>query len=269
MAHMLACLPPTQVITANMSIHEGLSNVLTKSERVEGEVLQEWLAHVQVGGYTALMFHRVLLLCARLGHMHGPPSLNTRSVAALLWGSPHLPTRPPTPAMCRCPTACATGCCWGSCPGRCCWSSRCAVSRIWRWLPPAASGSWRAPLRPRCLRPRPAAAAFDCAHCGIAGAHTPSQQPKIITALNTEVFVSLVCVRTGAARCCLLATGCAFRVSCCRQLLLLPSEWRGWCCPLLGTQKRREGVMLCVLYHQYDESLPKSVALLKFAPCGE
>lgn len=35
-------------ITLNKGIHEGLSSVLTAEERVEGEVLSKWLAHVQV-----------------------------------------------------------------------------------------------------------------------------------------------------------------------------------------------------------------------------
>lgn len=37
-----------EVVEYNQNIHEGLSNYLTKEERVEGDALQEWLSHVQV-----------------------------------------------------------------------------------------------------------------------------------------------------------------------------------------------------------------------------
>jgi hypothetical protein len=36
------------VISANKGIHEGLSALLTKHERVEGEALDRWLEHVVV-----------------------------------------------------------------------------------------------------------------------------------------------------------------------------------------------------------------------------
>ena len=36
------------VISANKGIHEGLSALLTKQERVEGEALDRWLQHVVV-----------------------------------------------------------------------------------------------------------------------------------------------------------------------------------------------------------------------------
>lgn len=36
------------VISANKGIHEGLSALLTKQERVEGEALERWLQHVVV-----------------------------------------------------------------------------------------------------------------------------------------------------------------------------------------------------------------------------
>ncbi len=36
------------VVTCNKALHEGLSALLTKEERVEGEVLLQWLEHVQV-----------------------------------------------------------------------------------------------------------------------------------------------------------------------------------------------------------------------------
>jgi hypothetical protein len=36
------------VIAANKGIHDGLSTLLTKQERVEGEALQRWLEHVTV-----------------------------------------------------------------------------------------------------------------------------------------------------------------------------------------------------------------------------
>lgn len=36
------------VVLSNKSLHEGLSRLLTKDERLEGEKLQEWLQHVQV-----------------------------------------------------------------------------------------------------------------------------------------------------------------------------------------------------------------------------
>lgn len=38
------------VISANKGIHEGLSALLTKQERVEGEALDRWLQHVVVSG---------------------------------------------------------------------------------------------------------------------------------------------------------------------------------------------------------------------------
>lgn len=40
------------VISANKGIHEGLSALLTKQERVEGEALERWLQHVVVS-YSA------------------------------------------------------------------------------------------------------------------------------------------------------------------------------------------------------------------------
>lgn len=36
------------VISANKGIHEGLSALLVKHERVEGEALERWLQHVVV-----------------------------------------------------------------------------------------------------------------------------------------------------------------------------------------------------------------------------
>lgn len=38
------------VISANKGIHEGLSALLVKQERVEGEALDRWLQHVVVSG---------------------------------------------------------------------------------------------------------------------------------------------------------------------------------------------------------------------------
>lgn len=40
------------VISSNKGIHEGLSALLTKQERVEGEALERWLQHVVVSGKT-------------------------------------------------------------------------------------------------------------------------------------------------------------------------------------------------------------------------
>jgi hypothetical protein len=36
------------VISANKGIHDGLSSLLTKQERVEGDVLARWLENVEV-----------------------------------------------------------------------------------------------------------------------------------------------------------------------------------------------------------------------------
>jgi hypothetical protein len=38
------------VISANKSIHDGLSSLLTKQERVEGDALARWLENVEVSG---------------------------------------------------------------------------------------------------------------------------------------------------------------------------------------------------------------------------
>ena len=35
-------------ITTNRNIHEGLSHVLVKQERIEGEPLQKWLSHIEI-----------------------------------------------------------------------------------------------------------------------------------------------------------------------------------------------------------------------------
>ncbi|CAD7702088.1 unnamed protein product [Ostreobium quekettii] len=36
------------VVTTNRNIHEGLSHVLSKEERIEGESLQKWLSHIEI-----------------------------------------------------------------------------------------------------------------------------------------------------------------------------------------------------------------------------
>lgn len=38
----------SDVISANRNIHEGLSNVLEKEERIEGETLKKWLSHIDI-----------------------------------------------------------------------------------------------------------------------------------------------------------------------------------------------------------------------------
>ncbi len=50
------------VISANKGIHEGLSALLTKQERVEGEALERWLQHVVVSGPLYCYGH-VMLMC--------------------------------------------------------------------------------------------------------------------------------------------------------------------------------------------------------------
>lgn len=49
------------VISANKGIHEGLSALLTKQERVEGQALERWLQHVVVS------WRRAFCTCCCLG----------------------------------------------------------------------------------------------------------------------------------------------------------------------------------------------------------
>lgn len=46
------------VVTTNRNIHEGLSNLLEKQEKVEGEDLRTWLSHIEIpGALTAFVLN--------------------------------------------------------------------------------------------------------------------------------------------------------------------------------------------------------------------
>lgn len=49
------------VVTTNRNVHEGLSNVLEKQERVEGEDLRTWLSHIEIpSSLTAFVLNGTL-----------------------------------------------------------------------------------------------------------------------------------------------------------------------------------------------------------------